>query len=389
MVAAAAGGMGGADRLRQLVSADRLALARRRQRVDAAAPALAARPEQLRPHLQPAGLCAAGDAAGAGAGSSAWTAAWRRCATPPRWPPCCRTRSRSDRTCCRCACRRCWTGCSTPSGAAAGALLGLWLARTDALGWLHRTGELWFAQRSRSGLMLLVLWPIGLLFPTPVALGLGQVWERVRDALRDAFDGGRRRAAGALVGGGAACHGSLVAGGRTAGRRARIAGAVPDDLQHGAARPAPRLARAGRHRARLRGHHAVDGAELRPATRVGVVHRQQPRRTRARLRDRGAAAGQRPAHRSGHRAWWWSPQASAWWRRHRPTPTSRPACSAGNRGASSAFTAWRSGSAGVGRMRRRCGCCARAPDGNEPPARRAAPYNAPWAGSPCAVRSRT
>ncbi|HEY6356217.1 MAG TPA: teicoplanin resistance protein VanZ, partial [Burkholderiaceae bacterium] len=70
-----------------------------------------------------------------------------------------------------------------------GALLGLWLARTDALDWLHRTGELWFAQRSRSGLMLLVLWPIGLLFPTPVALGLGQVWERVRDALGDAFSG--------------------------------------------------------------------------------------------------------------------------------------------------------------------------------------------------------
>jgi VanZ family protein len=75
------------------------------------------------------------------------------------------------------------------SGSTVGALLGLWLARTDALDWLHRTGELWFAQRSRSGLMLLVLWPLGLLFPTPVALGLGQVWERVRDALGDAFGG--------------------------------------------------------------------------------------------------------------------------------------------------------------------------------------------------------
>jgi len=71
------------------------------------------------------------------------------------------------------------------SGAAGGALLGLWLARTDALGWVQRTGELWFDQRSRSGLALLVLWPIALLFPTPVALGLGQVWERVGDVLRE------------------------------------------------------------------------------------------------------------------------------------------------------------------------------------------------------------
>lgn len=75
------------------------------------------------------------------------------------------------------------------SGAAGGAALGLWLERTDALAWIHRAGESWFTQRSRSGLALLVLWPIGLLFPTPVALGLGQVWERLRDALRDTFSG--------------------------------------------------------------------------------------------------------------------------------------------------------------------------------------------------------
>ena len=75
------------------------------------------------------------------------------------------------------------------AGAVAGALLGLALARTQALGWVQRTGELWFAQRSRSGLTLLLLWPVALLFPTPVALGLGQVWERVRDALGDALRG--------------------------------------------------------------------------------------------------------------------------------------------------------------------------------------------------------
>jgi len=75
------------------------------------------------------------------------------------------------------------------AGGAGGAIVGLWLERTGTLGWLHRTGERWFAQRSRSGLALLLLWPLGLLFPTPVALGLGQVWERMRDLLRDALGG--------------------------------------------------------------------------------------------------------------------------------------------------------------------------------------------------------
>lgn len=74
-------------------------------------------------------------------------------------------------------------------GAVTGSLIGLGLGRTQALGWVHRIGELWFAQRSRSGLALLALWPAALLFPTPVVLGLGQVWERVRDSLADALSG--------------------------------------------------------------------------------------------------------------------------------------------------------------------------------------------------------
>jgi VanZ family protein len=73
------------------------------------------------------------------------------------------------------------------AGAASGALFGLWLERTGALDWLQRTGEHWFAQHSRSGMALLLLWPLGLLFPTPVALGVGQVWERMRDLVHDAF----------------------------------------------------------------------------------------------------------------------------------------------------------------------------------------------------------
>jgi VanZ family protein len=75
------------------------------------------------------------------------------------------------------------------AGAALGAAGGLWLERVGAPHWLQRTTEHWFAQHSRSGMALLLLWPLGLLFPTPVALGVGQVWERMRDLVHDAFSG--------------------------------------------------------------------------------------------------------------------------------------------------------------------------------------------------------
>ncbi len=71
------------------------------------------------------------------------------------------------------------------AGAMAGALVGLWIERVGSWGWLQRTGEHWFAQHSRTGVALLLLWPLGLLFPTPVPLGLGQVWERLAEVVRD------------------------------------------------------------------------------------------------------------------------------------------------------------------------------------------------------------
>src|SRR5205085_12598731 len=43
----------------------------------------------------------------------------------------------------------------------------------------------WFIVRSSGGLSLLVLSPIGLLFPGPVPFGGGQVWPRLRDALSE------------------------------------------------------------------------------------------------------------------------------------------------------------------------------------------------------------
>ena len=71
------------------------------------------------------------------------------------------------------------------AGAAAGALLGMalhWLRVID--GW-HALRERWFVRHSAGALALLALWPLGLLFPAPVPLGLGQVGARLREALTD------------------------------------------------------------------------------------------------------------------------------------------------------------------------------------------------------------
>ena len=69
----------------------------------------------------------------------------------------------------------------------AGALLGVglaivlqWLGLIDA--W-QAARERWFIPHSRGALVLLLLWPLGLLFPLPVPLGMGPSWERVQDVL--------------------------------------------------------------------------------------------------------------------------------------------------------------------------------------------------------------
>jgi VanZ family protein len=71
------------------------------------------------------------------------------------------------------------------AGAAVAALLQTW-------GWVDRwqtLRERWFARRSAGALVLLLLWPMGLLFPTPVPLGLGQVWGELRALAEAAFAG--------------------------------------------------------------------------------------------------------------------------------------------------------------------------------------------------------
>ncbi len=74
-----------------------------------------------------------------------------------------------------------------------GALLGaVFAALLQALGWVDRwqaLRERWFARRSAGALVLLVLWPVGLLFPTPVPLGLGQVWGEMHALAEAAFVG--------------------------------------------------------------------------------------------------------------------------------------------------------------------------------------------------------
>ena len=73
--------------------------------------------------------------------------------------------------------------------------LGAWLGASCA--WvLERCGLVdrwsrvrarWFAPDARGALVLLLLWPIALLFPAAVTMGLGQVFERLESALAEAL----------------------------------------------------------------------------------------------------------------------------------------------------------------------------------------------------------
>ena len=74
-------------------------------------------------------------------------------------------------------------------GAGLGIALAAMLHRTGAVDRWQSVRDRWFIGSSAGGLSLLLLWPLGLLFPTPVPLALGQVLQRLRDALTDALDG--------------------------------------------------------------------------------------------------------------------------------------------------------------------------------------------------------
>jgi VanZ family protein len=75
------------------------------------------------------------------------------------------------------------------TGALGGALLALLLHALGVVDAWHALRDRWFVSESAGALALLTLWPVGLLFPTPVPLGLGQVGERLREWLAHMLTG--------------------------------------------------------------------------------------------------------------------------------------------------------------------------------------------------------
>ena len=74
-------------------------------------------------------------------------------------------------------------------GTLVGAALGLWIHLRGGVERWQTARDRWFIGRSAGGLALLLLWPVGLLFPLPVPLAQGQVLARVQEAIAGAFVG--------------------------------------------------------------------------------------------------------------------------------------------------------------------------------------------------------
>ena len=76
------------------------------------------------------------------------------------------------------------------AGACAGALLAAGLQALGLLERWHRLRGRWFARDdSAVALGLLLLWPVALLFPAPVPLGLGAIWSELGDLLQAVLAG--------------------------------------------------------------------------------------------------------------------------------------------------------------------------------------------------------
>jgi len=70
-------------------------------------------------------------------------------------------------------------------GAGGGAAVAVVLERRGAIDRWVRFRARWFVPQARGALVLIALWPLALLFPAPVPLGLGQVFERLEAAVAD------------------------------------------------------------------------------------------------------------------------------------------------------------------------------------------------------------
>jgi VanZ family protein len=75
------------------------------------------------------------------------------------------------------------------AGATLGALVGAGLHGVGLLERWQSWRDRWFVRDSAGAIALLLLWPLGLLFPTPVPLGLGQVWDEARGWVLTALAG--------------------------------------------------------------------------------------------------------------------------------------------------------------------------------------------------------
>jgi VanZ family protein len=74
-------------------------------------------------------------------------------------------------------------------GTAAGALIGLRIHLKGGVERWQIARDRWFIARSAGGLAMLLLWPIGLLFPLPVPLAQGQVLVRLQEVVAQAVEG--------------------------------------------------------------------------------------------------------------------------------------------------------------------------------------------------------
>ena len=73
------------------------------------------------------------------------------------------------------------------AGAWLGGCLAWGLEKTGVVDRWSRFRARWFARDARGALVMLMLWPLALLFPASIPLGLGQVFERLEMALAEAL----------------------------------------------------------------------------------------------------------------------------------------------------------------------------------------------------------